>query len=129
MNQMDDKKLEHYRKILREQLRTRSENVRESQANALEMKSSDDGPKDSVDMSLLDVNQEIALRLGERESRMLADVDQALLRIDEGSYGTCARCEKEISERRLEALPTARHCAACQEFIEQNGEMEEISTL
>ena len=126
---LDKKKLEHFRTILREQLRTRSRNVRESQANALEMKSSDDGPKDSVDMSLLDVNQEIALRLGERESRMLADIDQALLRIEEGDYGTCARCGKEINERRLEALPTARHCAACQEYIEQHGEMEEISTL
>ncbi len=126
---MDTKKLDHYRQILRAQLRTRSEQVRESQQNALEMKAADDGPKDSVDMSLQDVNQEIALRLGERESKMVADTDQALMRIEEGSYGTCARCGKEISERRLEALPTARFCAACQEHIEQNGELEEISTL
>jgi len=90
-------------------------------AAALEL--SDDGVKDTVDLSLMDVNKEMALRLGERESQMIADIDQALLRIEEGSYGKCARCGKLIDERRLEALPTARYDAACQEAIERaNGE-------
>ncbi len=50
---------------------------------------------------------------------MIADIDQALMRIDEGSYGVCVRCGKPIDERRLEALPTARYDAACQAAIEQ----------
>jgi RNA polymerase-binding transcription factor len=49
---------------------------------------------------------------------MVADIDQALLRIKEGSYGICARCGKPIDERRLEALPTARYDANCQALIE-----------
>ncbi|CAN5270693.1 hypothetical protein BH18ACI2_BH18ACI2_25680 [soil metagenome] len=127
--QMNAAKLEHFRKILTEQLRHRTENVRDNQAAALEMGASDDGVKDAVDMSLKDVNQEIALRLGERESQMVADIDQALFRIDEGSYGICARCEKTISERRLEALPTARYCAECQSAIEAASGEDDISTL
>lgn len=126
---MDEQQLKHFKKILQDQLKQRTDNVRESQANALEMKAADDGPKDSVDMSLQDVNQEIALRLGERESKMVAEIDQALLRIKEGSYGICARCGNEINEKRLQAIPTARYCAACQEYVEQHGEAEEISTL
>lgn len=124
---MDEKRLDHYRKILLEQLRQHTENVREDTAAALE--SNDDGVKDSVDMSLLDVNREIAFRLGERESQMIADIDQALLRIDEGTYGTCARCGKPIDERRLDAMPTARYDAACQAEIEANQGLDDISTL
>jgi DnaK suppressor protein len=124
---MDAKKLEHYRGILREQLREHTENVRGNQADALE--SVDDGVKDSVDMSLLDVNQELSLRLGERESQIVADIDQALLRIEEGSYGECARCGKPIDERRLDAVPTARYDAACQAEIEANSGIDDAPTL
>jgi RNA polymerase-binding transcription factor len=124
---MDKKRLEHFRNILLKQLTQHTENVRDGQAAALE--SVDDGVKDSVDMSLQDVNQEIALRMGERESQMVADIDQALLRIDEGSYGVCARCGKPIDERRLEAMPTARYDAACQSAIEESQGLDDISTL
>ncbi len=127
---MDAQKLEHFRSILNEQLTQRTGKVREDQANALEYIAADDGVKDSVDMSLSDHNQELAFRLGERDSQMVADIDQALLRIDEGTYGTCARCGKPIDERRLEAMPTARYDAQCQTLIEANdGTDEEISTL
>lgn len=124
---MDEKKLEHFRSLLLKQLRQHTDNVRDEQAAALE--SVDDGVKDSVDMSLQDVNQELALRLGERESQLVADIDQALMRIDEGTYGQCARCGKPIDERRLEAMPTARYDAACQAEIEASRGENEAPTL
>jgi DnaK suppressor protein len=124
---MQSEKLAHFKQILLAELQPHSDNVREDQAAVLEL-SDDDGVKDTVDMSLLDVNKELALRLGERESQMIADIDQALLRIKEGSYGICARCGKLIDERRLEAVPTARYDAACQALIESaNGEDEHAS--
>jgi DnaK suppressor protein len=124
---MDAKRLEHFRKMLMEQLPEHVANVRDDQAAALEI--ADDGVKDSLDMSMLDVNQEIALRLGERESQMVADIDQALMRIDEGTYGVCARCGKIIDERRLEAMPTARYDAECQTIIEASKGMDDIPSL
>jgi DnaK suppressor protein len=124
---MDAKKLEHFRSLLTSQLPQHNEHIREEQAAALEL--SDDGVKDSSDLAMMDVNKELALRLGERESQMVADIDQALLRIKEGSYGTCARCGKEIDERRLEALPTARYDAACQGLIEAANGDDEPPTL
>jgi DnaK suppressor protein len=126
---MDTAKLERFRGILLEQLRQHEGHVRDNQAAALEMTAADDGVKDSVDMSLHDVNQELQLRLGERESQMVADIDQALLRMDEGSYGTCARCGKEIPEARLEAVPTARYDAECQTLIESQTGEDEHATL
>lgn len=126
---MDDKRVEHYRRVLLDQLRQHTEHVRDEQAAALEFAGADDGVKDSVDMSLRDVNQEIALRLGEHESRMVADIDQALLRIDEGTYGECQSCGKPIDERRLDAMPTARYDAACQTAIEASQGLDDMPTL
>ena len=124
---MDAEKLEVFRSRLLAELRNHTEHVREDLSVALEL--SDDGVKDTVDMSLMDVNKELALRLGERASQMIADIDQALMRIEEGSYGICARCGKVIDERRLEALPTARYDAACQALIESANGDDEHSTL
>jgi DnaK suppressor protein len=124
---MQPDKLLHFKTILLAALQEHTQHVRDDQAAALEL--SDDGVKDTVDLSLMDVNKEMALRLGERESQMIADIDQALLRIEEGSYGQCARCGKLIDERRLEALPTARYDAACQEAIERANGENEHSTL
>ena len=114
-------KREHFRLLLLDQLRQYTEQIRSDQAAANELNNED--VKDSVDLSVLDLNKEILFRLGERDSQLVADIDQALLRIKEGSYGICARCGKPIDERRLEAIPTARYDAACQALIESaNGE-------
>ncbi|HZH31036.1 MAG TPA: TraR/DksA family transcriptional regulator [Pyrinomonadaceae bacterium] len=125
---MDADRLEHFRGILTKQLRQHTELVRDNQQAALDM-IADDGVKDSVDMSLQDVNQELQLRLGERESQAVADIDQALLRIEEGSYGICQSCGEPISERRLEAVPTARYDAACQSRLEEQEGLDDHATL
>jgi DnaK suppressor protein len=117
---LDPSKLDHFRDILLAQLKRHLDHIREDQAAALD--ASDEDVKDSVDLSWVDVNREIAFRLGEKESQQVADIDQALLRIKEGTYGDCARCGMPIDERRLQALPTARYDAACQAEIEANGE-------
>lgn len=118
---MRPEKLAHFKQILLSELQAHTDHVRDDKAAAIEL--TDDGVKDTVDMSQMDVNKEMAFRLGDRESQMLADIDQALLRIEEGSYGLCARCGKPIDELRLEAVPTARYDAACQALIESaNGE-------
>lgn len=126
---MDAEKLEHYRRILNEQLRQHTELARENQSDALEIAATDDGVKDVADQSVKDLSQEIEYRLSERASQLVADIDQALLRLDEGSYGVCARCGKEIPERRLDAVPTARYDAECQTIIEQSSGEDEHATL
>jgi RNA polymerase-binding transcription factor len=124
---MDAEKLKHFQHLLINQLRQETEQIRTDQAAALEFY--DDGVKDSVDLSVQDLNKEIALRLGERSSQVVADIDQALLRIKEGTYGLCARCGRPIDERRLEVLPTARYDAACQAAIESANGEDDLPTL
>ncbi len=114
---MNPNKLKHFRKLLMEDLRRHTQNVGEGQAQALDV--NNDDAKESSDLALRDVIQELALKMGEHESRMVADIDMALRRMDEGSYGICVRCGKQIDEKRLEAMPTARFDAACQAAMEE----------
>jgi DnaK suppressor protein len=124
---MQPERLAHFKEILLAQLREHADNIRNDQAAALEL--SDDGVKDSMDLSVMDVSKELALRLGDRESQMVADIDQALLRIKEGRYGICVRCNRPIDERRLEAVPTARYDADCQTHLEQTRSATETPSL
>jgi RNA polymerase-binding protein DksA len=59
----------------------------------------------------------IALRNNAQE--LLAQVGSALQRLDEGTYGICARCGREIATERLEALPSATLCITCQSEVER----------
>ena len=63
--------------------------------------------------------QQRDLALRERAEQHLALVDSALKRIDDGSYGACLRCGNTIAPERLEALPWAAHCIACQSAIDK----------
>src|SRR5229473_3782368 len=123
---MDKARTEHFRRILLAELRRHARLVGDDQAAAID--AAGDGAKESADLSLRDVIEELALKLGDRESQMVADIDQALLRMKEGAYGICVRCSKPIDERRLEALPTARYDAACQAIIESANGEDEIHT-
>ena len=113
---MEDSKLEHFKQLLLAELRRHAQQVSDDQAAALD--AAGDDAKESADLALRGAMEEMALKLGDQESQMVADIDQALLRIEEGSYGICTRCGRAIEERRLEALPTARHDAECQAAIE-----------
>lgn len=46
--------------------------------------------------------------------RVLKEIEEAFGRIEDGTYGTCAGCAKPVPAERLEILPYARHCVACQ---------------
>ena len=73
------------------------------------------------------MNREVAIRNLDRESKLLKEVNAAMKRVDEGSYGTCLRCDEEIPEKRMKAVPWAAYCVPCQEAIErQRAAGEEV---
>jgi RNA polymerase-binding protein DksA len=63
--------------------------------------------------------QQRDLALRDRATQHLELVDAALARLDAGTFGTCQRCGGPIAEARLEALPWAAHCIACQSEIDK----------
>jgi DnaK suppressor protein len=74
---------------------------------------------DEVDRAATDVEQGMKMRLGSRESLYFRKVDEALLRIKDGTYGQCTECGAHIGLRRLEARPTAELCIDCKETGER----------
>jgi DnaK suppressor protein len=59
--------------------------------------------------------------------KLLREIADALHRIDQGAYGVCMECDEPISPKRLDAVPWARYCVACQEAIAlriESGEYE-----
>ncbi len=75
---------------------------------------------DALDEVQHAAERELAIRNLDRDSHLLRNVKAALQRIEDGSYGTCMRCEEEISPKRLEAVPWAGYCIRCQEIADSN---------
>jgi DnaK suppressor protein len=63
--------------------------------------------------------QERELALRERAGLHLEAVDDALAKLDDGTYGTCVRCGRPIAPDRLDALPWAAHCIECQTIVDR----------
>ena len=81
--------------------------------------SADDGTEDIVDRANNAYNRELMFSLSDAERTTLLQIENALLRMDEGTYGLCANCGQTINVLRLEAVPWARFCIDCQELAEK----------
>jgi DnaK suppressor protein len=112
---MNKQKLKYFRNLLLEQRRQAIEDLRADRATALE---GNDGVQDAGEMSQFDLNQSTALTLASGQSQLLEEIDEALGRIEDGTYGQCSRCGKPLDEERLKAMPTAKYDSECQAAIE-----------
>lgn len=74
---------------------------------------------DPVDLAVRNYSKNVMLAVSENESRQLALIDEALMRLEDEEYGLCQNCEKQITSKRLAAIPWARYCLNCQELVEQ----------
>ena len=76
--------------------------------------SSKDEGMDTYDLASEERDREINYLLSDRDRTKLHSIDQALGRIEEGTYGICESCEGEITPERLKAMPFTRLCVQCQ---------------
>jgi DnaK suppressor protein len=81
-----------------------------------------DRGQDSADLSVLSVTKESLFEQGNQRRKVLRLVERALLRIRDGSFGTCDACGDDIQRKRLEAVPWTQLCLRCQEEREGNRE-------
>lgn len=84
---------------------------------------------DVGDEALADLLVDTELASIDRHVQEIRDIDAALMRIADGSYGECCDCREPIAIKRLEAYPTARRCVACQEVHERTFAHGEQPTL
>jgi RNA polymerase-binding transcription factor len=74
---------------------------------------------DIYDQASSERDRELGLLLGDREREKLRNIDEALLKVEEGEYGICEECEEEIPLGRLKVVPFARYCVKCKADIEK----------
>jgi DnaK suppressor protein len=106
-----------------EELRTLLEERRAELQNKLRslretLPADNDNVKDTEEQSVDDFVQEVDFALMQMKSETLLRIDEAILRLEDGTYGLCTECGTEISEARLQALPFAPLCRGCQEEVE-----------
>jgi RNA polymerase-binding transcription factor DksA len=75
-------------------------------------------PLHMADLGTDNYDQEFTLGLIENEQGTLELVNEALSRMEKGTYGLCALCSEPISKPRLQAIPYARHCIRCARKVE-----------
>ncbi|CAN5895838.1 RNA polymerase-binding protein DksA [soil metagenome] len=84
------------------------------------------GVLDAAESSEADIQDDIEFALIQMKAETLTKIDEALRRLDEGTFGYCFECGEEISERRLRALPFAVRCKDCEEARETAQQRERL---
>ena len=114
---MDKKRLEYYKKKL---LNRRDELVKTITRTEEEGRQADDDPTvDLADKAANSYTKEFLFGMTNTDRTILNMIDAALKRINTDEYGVCANCQEEMQQKRLEAVPWAKHCITCQEKMEQ----------
>jgi DnaK suppressor protein len=88
-------------------------------ANVKSLESTGEEIQDIADQASSAYTKEFLLSIGDTERRLLKQVDDALHKIRQETFGLCEACGETIGERRLDALPFARLCITCQEEEER----------
>ncbi len=111
-------------KTMKKHLQVKRKEVMEGVSRAREMGSveTESGAPDIADRATSAFQREFSFSLSENEGKMLRMIDEALARLDAGRFGVCIHCEQPIEKQRLQAVPWARYCIACQE-LQDRGEI------
>ena len=114
---MDKKRLEYYKKTL---LVRREELMKTIARTAEEGRQADEDPTvDLADKAANSYTKEFLFGMTNADRTILNMIDAAIKRIDGDGYGVCANCQEEMQQKRLEAVPWAKHCIGCQEKAEK----------
>jgi len=113
-------KYEGYRKILEKKVAELQNSM--SAQKAAQVLAREEHPRDEGDLSQQSHEEWIFLNRNTLDIKLLRAVQDALRRIDQGAYGICNECEEPISAKRLDAVPWAKFCVACQERVAARAE-------
>jgi DnaK suppressor protein len=114
---VNQKDLKRFKKILEEQKRALLQQARKTLSEEAAF-DTDDLP-DEIDLASSEYTQSMVFRLRDREKFLLKKIDDAMARIESGTFGICEICEEEISVKRLEARPVTTMCIRCKEEQEK----------
>lgn len=117
---MSEQELERIRDELQRRRQVILETVRRERAELEGLRAAERDPE-FEEGAQSEHEQYTLARLSDAQRREVAAITAAIVRIDDGDYGTCMDCDQEIDPRRLQALPTALLCTDCARRRERNA--------
>jgi DnaK suppressor protein len=114
---MDKKRTEVYRKKLLDRQAELLRLVSKSEQDGRE--ADEEATQDIADKAANSYTKEFLFHQSDDHRRLLSLVNEALERMKNGEYGLCVACGEEVQQKRLDAVPWARHCIECQEKQEK----------
>ena len=107
---MNQKQVEYFKDLLQSQL---DELIEEAYKTLNGMTNLKDNFPDPTDRASLETDRNFLLRIRDRERKLIEKIKEALERIDNGTFGMCEVCGREIGEERLSARPVTTQCIDC----------------
>jgi DnaK suppressor protein len=112
---MENHDLEYFRRILTQRLDDLS---KKGDEETFILRETTVDSSDFMDQAAMETDRSFRLRMRDREKKLMLKINQALTRIEEGTYGICEVCGGEISINRLNARPVATYCIDCKNRME-----------
>ena len=108
-------------RVFRDKLLDRRESLvgQVQQAELYSRERDSEATQDPADMAANAYTKELLVSMSDNDRQLLNLIDEALERMDDSGYGKCIRCGQALPEKRLNAVPWARHCVRCQELHER----------
>ena len=113
---MDAERLEFFRALLKERLDAL---VDEAKATVTDLAEGEENYADPTDRAAAESDRSFLLRIRDRERKLISKIQEALQRVEEGTFGVCETCGEEIGEKRLEARPVTTQCIDCKTEAEK----------
>jgi len=113
---MDADHVEFFRTLLQSRL---DELMGEARSTMTNLSEGEESYADPTDRAAAESDLNFLLRIRDRERKLIQKIQEALQRIEDGTFGICENCGEEIGEKRLEARPVTTQCIDCKSEAEQ----------
>ncbi len=113
---MDPERTEYFRALLQSRL---DELMSEARSTMTNLSEGEESYADPTDRAAAESDLNFLLRIRDRERKLIQKIQEALQRIEDGSFGYCESCGEEIGDKRLEARPVTTQCIDCKSEAEQ----------
>lgn len=114
---MNEKELQKFKNILEQRRAQIEQNLDDAQMETAGLR--DSGASDELDIASINTDQLIEQSISNQQKHELAEIERALSKIFNKTYGICEMCEEEIDSARLMVKPHARYCILCREIVEK----------
>ena len=116
---MHESDLKYFKELLHERKRRIKKNIEDAHREIEGLNESE--ANDEADFASISTDRMIEQAISSQQSRELVEIEIALSKISNGTYGICDMCEEDIGIQRLKVKPHAKYCIVCREIVEKTA--------